>query len=365
MKNPGQIKIENYVIFEKLRNIYENGGGLALGCIQELKPVWVRESSEPIEALSIDIFVKNMKIRCCVSYGCQENDEITKKEAFWEYLDTEVMEAQKAGSGLIIQMDGNLWAGKEIISKDPRPQNRNGRLFEQFLERNPNLNVVNSLNLCEGLITRRRSRNGKIEESVLDFFIVCDLILPFVTRMVIDEEKNYVLTNYQQVRKGGKSTDTDHYTEYMDLAVEIITEKPKRTEIWNFKKKEDQEIFKKLTTDTNELSPYFENELPVLDQFENWRNTLTKYIRKAFKKVRIKKSFKICVPSKLQSYIDLRNQLIQNKENNEKFNSEEQSDIEKVELAISNLEAELNYEKIIQNFKTFSDNPEKINLQQV
>ena len=102
MKNMGQIKIENYVIFEKLRNINENGGGLALGCIQELKPVWVRESSEPIEALSIDIFVKNLKIRCCVSYGCQENDDITKKEAFWEYLDNEVIEAQKAGSGFII-----------------------------------------------------------------------------------------------------------------------------------------------------------------------------------------------------------------------------------------------------------------------
>ena len=112
----------------------------------------------------------------------------------------------------------------------------------------------------------------------------------------------------------------------------------------------------------------------MLDQFENWRNTLTKYIRKAFKKVRIKKSLKSYVPSKLQNYIDLTNQLIQNEENITKFNGNEQfeeqnyeqrNDIEKVELAISNLEAKLNYEKIIQNFKTFSDNPEKINLQQI
>ena len=36
-----------------------------------------------------------------------------------------------------------------------------------------------------------------------------------------------------------------------------------------------------------------------------------------------------------------------------------------MELAISNLEAKLNYEKIIKNFKTFSDHPEKINLQQI
>ena len=299
MKTMGKIQLKNYVIFEKLRNNNENGGGLALGCISELKPVWVRESQEPIEALSIDVFVKNLKIRCCVSYGCQENDNIIKKEQFWEYLDNEVIEAKKAGSGLIIQMHGNSWAGKDIIKNDPRPQNTNGRLFEQFLKRNPNLTVVNSLNLCEGLVTRRRSRNGKLEESILDYFVVCDQILPFVTRMVIDEDKNYILRNYEKVRKGGKSIETDHATEYMDLALEIITEKPKRTEIWNFKNHEDQETFKLLTSETNEFSNCFQNELPVLKQFEDWKNTLNRYIRKAFKKVRIKKRSKnLDVPSK-------------------------------------------------------------------
>ena len=42
-----------------------------------------------------------------------------KKNAFWEYLDIVVIEGTKAGSGLIIQMDGNLWAGKDIIPNDP------------------------------------------------------------------------------------------------------------------------------------------------------------------------------------------------------------------------------------------------------
>ena len=362
MKTMGKIQLKNYVIFEKLRNNNENGGGLALGCVSELKPVWVRESQEPIEALSIDVFVKNLKIRCCVSYGCQENDNIIKKEQFWEYLDNEVIEAKKAGSGLIIQMDGNLWAGKDIIKNDPRPQNTNGRLFEQFLKRNPNLTVVNSLNLCEGLVTRRRSRNGKLEESILDYFVVCDQILPFVTRMVIDEDKNYILRNYEKVRKGGKSIETDHATEYMDLALEIITEKPKRTEIWNFKNHEDQETFKLLTSETNEFSNCFQNELPVLKQFEDWKNTLNRYIRKAFKKVRIKKRSKnLDVPSKIQSYMNLRNQLFRSQIKTE----DQQSDIEKVDLAISNLEAKFNYEKIIKHFKMFSDDPERVNLQQI
>ena len=123
-------------------------------------------------------------------------------------------------------MDGNLWAGKEIIPIDPRPQNRTGRLFVQFLSQNPHLSVVNALDLCEGLITRRRSREGKLEESVLDFFIVCSLILPHITRMVIDVEKKYLLTNYEQIQRGGKAANSDHATEYIDMDIKVIFEKP-------------------------------------------------------------------------------------------------------------------------------------------
>ena len=158
-----------------------------------------------------------MKIRCCVAYGCQETDSVDKKDDFWKYLDEEVGEATKTGAGLVIQLDGNLWAGSHIIPNDPRPQNRNGKLFEQFLTRNSHLTVVNSLDVCEGLITRSRFRSGKLEESVLDFFVVCHLVLPHISRMVIDEEGKYVLTNYQQVRNGGKAANSDHATQYIDI----------------------------------------------------------------------------------------------------------------------------------------------------
>ena len=107
-KEDGKIKIGDYVIFEKLRNTKTNGGGLVIGCKQELNPIWVRDGGEEAETLSIDIFVQQFKIRCCTGYGCQEGDLKEKKDAFWEYLDAEVLEAKKAASGLIIQMDGNL-----------------------------------------------------------------------------------------------------------------------------------------------------------------------------------------------------------------------------------------------------------------
>ena len=82
-----------------------------------------------------------------MGYGFQENENIEKKNNFWRYLDEEAIYAKNAGSGLIIQMDGNLWAGSQIIPNDPRQQNRNGKLFEEFLLRNSHLSVVNALDI--------------------------------------------------------------------------------------------------------------------------------------------------------------------------------------------------------------------------
>ena len=129
---------------------------MALGCDQDLNPVWVKEGDDNVEALSVEIFVKKMKIRCCIAYGCQENDLVERKEAFWNYLDDDVLEADNSEAGFILQFDGNLWAGEDVILGDPRPQNRNGKLFQEFLNRHPHLTVVNTLPQCKGLITRSR-----------------------------------------------------------------------------------------------------------------------------------------------------------------------------------------------------------------
>ena len=53
--------------------------------------------------------------------------------------------------------------------------------------------------------------------------------------MVVDENKKHILTNYQAVRYGGKAVDSDHFTEFMDLDLKIIKEKPVREEVFNFK----------------------------------------------------------------------------------------------------------------------------------
>ena len=133
-------------------------------------------------------------------YGPQENHSLDKKTKFWSRLATEVEDALENQKAIIIQMDGNLWAGPEVIKNDPHQCNQNGQLFRDFLKMFPQLYVVNNLDLCQGLITRRRQTVHKLEESVLDFFLVCEKILPFIKRMIIDEAKKYVLSHYSKVK---------------------------------------------------------------------------------------------------------------------------------------------------------------------
>ena len=310
MKYEGQINLgDEYIVYELLRKNGKGGGGLAIGCLKDLNPCWVKEGTENVEVMSIDIYLKNMRIRCTAAYGPQECDEIEKKEAFWNHLDREVDEAKKSGSGFILQFDGNLWAGSNLIPGDPRPQNKNGKLLELFLKRNPTLSIVNSLPQCQGLVTRSRLKNGVLEESILDFFIVCSSVLPFVKSMVIDESKNHILTNYRAFKNMGKAVDSDHYTLYLDMDLEITKEKPERQEIFNFKDKKSQEEFKINTTETNEFTACFNGEKSLSDKIENWRKVLISHCTKAFKKIRIRDKKMKPLNKKIVCLINKRNYL--------------------------------------------------------
>ena len=89
------------------------------------------------------------------------NAQISVRFGHQEFIEKEANIAEIEGDGLLIQMDGNLHAGKEIVKGDPNQQNKNGILFAEFLERNSNLVVVNNLDICEGVITRKREFEDK------------------------------------------------------------------------------------------------------------------------------------------------------------------------------------------------------------
>ena len=54
-KEEGQLKLDNFSIFELTRKSKDGGGGLILGAIKELNPVLVRKGTDYVEAISIDM----------------------------------------------------------------------------------------------------------------------------------------------------------------------------------------------------------------------------------------------------------------------------------------------------------------------
>ena len=140
----------------------------------------------------------------------------------------------------------------------------------------------------------------------------------------------------------GKASSSDHATQYLDLNLKVVIEKPKRREIWSLKNKNDQKNFKMSTTNTRDFTDCYETKLELKTQIENWRKVLKKHITKSFKKIRINFKKIKPLPPKMLKLIDERNKIVKNGAN--------KSTIEGLDEAISKLEAEINYNKIKENF---------------
>ena len=259
VKRPNQIKTDssrNFTIYELLRK-KSNGGGLAIGVHNDLQPVWIDQGDDEVEVLVVEVWVNQFPIRIVNGYGPQMSDNSDRKRKFWTFLEKQVNNAIIAGAGIIVQMDGNSHLGPTIIEGDVNEQNGNGKLFCDFLLRNTHLTLINSLSMCEGKITRMRKTTKGVEKSILDVFIACDKILPYVTKMTIDENRENALTNFKRVRSHGRVIESDHNVIFLNLNLKFSKLKCERVTVFQFKNKEAQEMFKQLTTNTDEFTNCF------------------------------------------------------------------------------------------------------------
>ena len=87
------------------------------------------------------------------------------------------------------------------------------------------------------MITRIREFESRIEEAVLDFFIINERMLPFLKKMIVDEERNYPLSNFAQIKKNGKVIETDHNGLILELNMQVNQQKPDRVELFNMRNK--------------------------------------------------------------------------------------------------------------------------------
>ena len=284
--------ISNYQVFELRREKEKNdggkgleGGGLAIGALHGLAPVLTREGDDATECLSVEIKVSNRKFLCVTGYGPQVGDTAERKKGFWDYLEEEAISARERDIGLIIQIDSNSWVGDEVIPGDPNKQNSNGKLMVEFLKRNPTLTVVNSLELCRGLVTRQRKTTRGEEKTVLDVFIVCRKVLPLVKHMEVDHENHYKLTSF----KAKKIVPTDHNSVLLVLNLTIPKDKPDCTSFFNFKNSEGQVNFFHMTDNNNSLSEAFSTDKTFQQQVRDWDRAVKSCMHQSFPKIRHRK----------------------------------------------------------------------------
>ena len=268
------------------------GGGLVVGVDKDIESTLVREGNDVVEAIVVQVMLGTLSVKIIVGYGPQENASKEKKDKFWEFLEDEITKADLENQGLIIQMDGNLHAGPDVIKNDPNSQNSNGKLFTQFLERNPSLFVANNLNICEGTITRQRVLENKTEKAVLDFFVMNEIMRPFLLKMVIDEERDFCLSNFSQLKQNKRVIETDHNLMYVDFDIAIPKRKAERLEVFNLRNKNCQDLFTKETDENTKLLECFENELPLEVQSRNWLKVFNTVLYKCFRKVRVTNNVK-------------------------------------------------------------------------
>ena len=341
----GKLNSENskkYTIFELVRK-HSHGGGLAIMAKPELEPVWIAEGDDQVEVLVVEVRIKELKIRIINAYGPQESDSLERKTMFWSRLQSEVNDAAEAGSAVIIEMDGNLHCGENIISGDPSKINANGKLFSAFLKENSDLFLLNSSEKCEGLITRRRQKDNKLEEAILDYALISSELKPFFRKMEIDEDRKYALTSFLN----GKMKKSDHFTLIIDFSINIKKKRPVREEHYNFKCSEGQAKFMEILNTEETLQNCFQNGNNVEDQCEKWFTELNNIFKRSFKKIRYTNKVRETETSLL---FKQRAELIQ-KLKKDPTNESIAAELEDVVAKLTEAVGKENFEHIFNNFK--------------
>ena len=71
----------------------------------------------------------------------------------------------------------------------------NGNLLIEMIERT-GLELANSSHLCSGTMTRHRVADGKVENAVLDYILICENLSQSLEMIFIDDQRHFALTKY-------------------------------------------------------------------------------------------------------------------------------------------------------------------------
>ena len=155
----------------------------------------------------------DVDIRVINGYGPQECDNRINVNSFWQEIEIAIESAKEENCFVILQMDANAKLGKHIIPGDPNEMSENGKILNELVKRQ-NLTVLNSLELCQGVITRQRVTQSVSEKAVIDYIIVCDQMSKFVNEVIIDDHRIHTFTKCVDSKGPKEPIVSDHNNLY-------------------------------------------------------------------------------------------------------------------------------------------------------
>ena len=142
---------------------------------------------------------------------------------------------------------------------------------------------------CLGTITRRRVTTKGVEESAIDFVIFSKGLEHDFESMIVDEEKNHVLTRFNKTKKGKKKLiQSDHNVNLTKFNIAWRkTEMKERNEMYNLKNKKCQNDFTETSNNSTMLSDIFDTEKDLDKKLKEFLKKLNGRIGQSFNKARI------------------------------------------------------------------------------
>ena len=281
-------KFCDFEIFEAIRK--KQKGGTLVAAHKSLDPILIEEYSEDFELIVMEVKIGGRDIRIVSGYGPQENWTVAERMPFFKALEEEIIKAASNEKAIYIQMDTNSKLGPTIIKGDPHVQSENGKLLAGIIDRNA-LHVINNSKECIGRITRKRITKKKKEESIIDFVLACEDMAEMIEELVIDEDKQHVLTSFRKTKTGTKNKESDHNT--LITKVTAVWNKKlhaKRIEMYNLKDKEGLKKFKAMTSQDTFLSSKFKDGGNIERQSKIFLKRLGYCVKTCFNKIRVKRT---------------------------------------------------------------------------
>lgn len=241
--------------------------------------VKIYEPNETINMIGVRFEMKNNNLRFYTAHlkQCSVNSRDDIQEQF-EEIKVQFQQATAGGEAMMLVCDANVHVGNKWIKGCTENEDWGGRMLMETLN-DEGLVLINSMDICEGVVTRIDPRNGTC--TTLDLAICNSYMCEKVRSMKIDEEGLLKPTRYGR----DKITITDHNTITIKLMIEKIV-KPKAPCFYQVRSAEGRELFVQNIRNDECLESIFVDGTGGLDvEFDKLKNWWRKTMDNSFKKV--------------------------------------------------------------------------------